>query len=409
MNRTARLLLTTTLLAFTSLGTSVAAEDPYAGNLLGDMGGVRPMLERNGIDLTIEYKGDAWATTQGADEGRNYLDNLDIQFAVDGSKAFGIEGNTLYLSFLNNFGNGPNAKRIGGVQGVDNIETDPDTFKLYEAYVEQSLFNNTVLALVGIRDLNADFAVNDMAGNFIMPPMGIMQSFSQTGQNGPSIFPTPGLATRLKFNTSEETYFSVAAFEGIPGNPNNGHGNHLNLNGKEGALLVGEVGWVPPSPDGLDGEYNKLAVGAWRYTKEFDDNAGTSTDDVQGVYLLSSYQFYHDAKAARGLGAFLRAGYAAGNAVQSEWDYQVGLVGQGWLPTRAAGEFGLGFSQATNSSDFMINNAGSDRAEYQFEAYYRDEVYHGISLQPDFQYIVNPGTVGGENASVFGLRLGANL
>ena len=167
---------------------------------------------------------------------------------------------------------------------------------------------------------------------------------------------------------------------------------------------------MPPSPEGLDGEYNKLAVGAWRYTKDFEDNATTGRDDVQGAYLLSSYQFYHDAKAERGLGAFLRAGYAAGNAVQTEWDYQLGLVGQGWVPTRKAGEFGLGVSQATNSNDFIDNNAGSKRAEYQFEAYYRDDIYPGVSLQPDFQYIVNPGTVSDvENATVFGLRLGATL
>ena len=153
MKHTARLLLTTALIAFTPALALAADEDAYADRLLGDLGGIRPSLDNHGIDLTIEYKGDMWATTQGLQEGGNYHDNLDVQFTVDGSKAFGIEGNTLYLSFLNNFGNGPNAKRVGGVQGIDNIETDPDTFKLYEAYIEQSLFSDTVLALVGMPTL----------------------------------------------------------------------------------------------------------------------------------------------------------------------------------------------------------------------------------------------------------------
>jgi carbohydrate-selective porin OprB len=86
------------------------------------------------------------------------------------------------------------------------------------------------------------------------------------------------------------------------------------------------------------------------------------------------------------------------------------LVGNGWIPSRAEGQFGIGFTQAHNSDKYMTTSPTSDRNEYGFELYYRDTVANGIVLQPDFQYIINPGsTAGVDNATILGLRTDISL
>lgn len=215
--------------------------DPYQDNLLGDIGGYRGMLSAHGVDVGVEYKGDTWGVVSGGqNKGTSYNDNLDIKFALDGEKLAGISGNKAMVYFINNFGGHPNATRVGSVQGIDNIETGTDTFKLYELWDEQSFLNDRVSVLFGLHDLNSEFDLTDMTANFIKPTMQIGQAFAQSGVNGPSIFPTTSLAGRVKVAPTKESYVSVAAFDGVPGDPNDARGTHVQLHSRDGLLLVGK-------------------------------------------------------------------------------------------------------------------------------------------------------------------------
>lgn len=406
------LLAGTALMAATTAYAAEATEDPYADTLLGNWGGLRDKMGKVGIDPTIEYKADLWNVTSGGlRHDVVYNDNLDVKFAIDNEKLLGIKGNNAMISFLNNNGGEPNAHGIGSVQGIDNIETSTNTFKLYELWDEQSFFNDKLAVLAGLRDLNAEFAVTDISANFLKPTMQVGQSFAQSGQNGPSIFPTTSLAGRVKVVPVSNTYISVAAFDGVPGNPNEPHGTHIDLHKNDGWLLISEAGYAPAN------SLNKLAIGGWMYTEKMDDQVDVDGSGnpvkrrMEGAYLLSSYQFYANEKTNKNAGAFFRAGVADGDTAQVDWDYELGLVGSGWVPTRTNGEIGLGLSQSHNSDKYMQSQAGAaDRNEYGYELYYRDTLIHGISVQPDFQYIVNPGTDKTiENATVFGLRFDVSL
>jgi porin len=98
---------------------------------------------------------------------------------------------------------------------------------------------------------------------------------------------------------------------------------------------------------------------------------------------------------------------ADGDTTQVDWDYTAGIVANGWVPTRPEGEIGLGISQAHNGDRYMTAQAGAaDRNEYSYELYYRDRMCKGVSLQPDAQFVVNPGT---DNTTHDALVLGARL
>ncbi len=392
------------------------AKDPYADSLLGNWGGVRTKLANAGIDTTVEYKADLWRVAEGGmKRSGSYLDNLDVKFELDGEKLFGLKGNKSLIYFINNNGGRPNAREVGSVQGIDNIETVKSTAKLYEAWTEQSMFNDKVAVLVGLHDLNSEFMASDGTTNFIKPVMQVGQTLAQTGQNGPSIFPTTSVAARVKFIPTEATYVSAAIFDGVPGHVNHPYATRVDFQKNDGALLIAEAGWTP-KVTGSDDATHKLAFGAWTYTKKFDDvvDVDAAGDPVkhrsQGFYALSNCQFYTDKASGRTLNVFLRGGVADGDTARMKWDYEVGFVGNGWVPKRPDGEIGIGLAQAHTGSKYIRSDATADRNEYSTELYYRDKVYSGISLQPDLQYIVNPSSDRNlKNATVVGMRVDINF
>ncbi len=411
MNMLPKLLAATSLTVLMMAVQAAHAEDVFADRLLGDVAGKRSALLDAGVDATLEYTGDVWHVSGGIKDGYNYNGHAELGLDIDGEKVFGIKGNKVFVSAINDHGSHTNASRVGSTQGVDNIETAPDTTKLYEAFVDQSFMDDKVSVLFGLRDLNAEFYVNDMAGNFILPTMGIGQSFAQSGVNGPSVFPNTALAGRIKIKPCDESYLSLAVFDGVAGDPAHPHGTHQKLKSDDGLLLVGEAGLTPKAVDSED-ELNKFAVGFWSYTKQFDDlvdvdSAGNPMKHrSQGIYFLSSYNFYHDKAAGQDVGAFFRIGVADEDVSQTGVSYETGLVAKGFMPTRPEGELGLGLSQAQNSDPYMTTNPIANRHEYQVELYYRDQLMRGVSIQPDVQFIKDMSTDNTiDDAVVAGLRV----
>ena len=90
-----------------------------------------------------------------------------------------------------------------------------------------------------------------------------------TGKNGPSVFPTSSFVLRVKTEPSPGYYLQAITLDGVPGDPNNPQGTHVQFNESDGALNVIEAGVPLGSPE--NAHNNKLAFGAWQYTTRFDD------------------------------------------------------------------------------------------------------------------------------------------
>lgn len=391
------------VLAVLSAPAFAADEAPYADRLLGNLGGMRDTLDSNGIDLNLIYNGTAWAVDGGANDGTVYEQLAEVRANVDGEKAFGIKGNSASVSFQSTLGGHPN-NHVGSVEAIDNLEANPNAVRLYEAYIQQTLLNDRLTALVGVRDLNVDFVWTDMTANFIKPTFQIGQDIAQSGQNSPSIFPFTGLAATLKYTPTANTYVAGGVFDGVPQDQDHPRSMRFDLSRDDGALLIGEAGYV--AHEGM----TKIAVGGWTYTTTTTDLDGTGKHHTNGAYVLTSYQFYNDETAGHSVGAFARFGIADDNTMQTDWSYQAGLVGNGWVPNRPEGEIGIGITQAHNSDAYRTANAPTDESEHGFEVYYRDQLTPAIAIQPDLQYVVNPGTdTVTDDAVVAGIRLNVNF
>lgn len=390
------------LVAGASLAIAEDAKPDFATDTLtGNWGGARDSLFEKGYSFELSYKADAWRNLNGGmNKGNRVLDNLNIIMDVDAEKAMGLSGTSFRVYLLNNFGGRPN-DLVGSNGGIDNIETSTQAFKLYEAWVQQNFFNDKLSLLAGLHDLNSEFYATDTSGLFLNPTYGIGTEMAASGDNGPSIFPTTSLAFRAAVSPTDNTYLQAAIYDGVPGNPNNARGTHINFDNKDGALVVAEAGIK-------DDTIGHFGLGAWKYTAKRADQVTGEMTNSKGFYVLADSSFYQ--ADSQDLSAFARVGFTAGDVEQFKSNWSFGLVGSGYVPSRPEGQIGFAVTTAVNSDKYKQANVPVESKETQFELTYADKLTPWLSIQPDLQYTVNPGTDQTlDNAWTIGVRLGVDF
>jgi porin len=371
-----------------------ANDFPY---LTGDWGGERAKLVSAGIDLQANYTADYWSNLSGGiHTGSTFQDNLDLTMAIDGEKLYGLQGSKIWIYFLNNSGSEFNKKHVGSGEGVDNIEVNTETFKLFEAWVEQNFWGDVVSLRGGLYNLNSEFDATESSAIFLNPTYGIDTAYAGTGVNGPSVFPTSSLAARLKIAPTEKSYLMAAILDGVPGSPANPHGTHIDLGRKDGMLVAAEAGYGD-----LDG--GRIGVGGWRYSakadhlSQVDDDGNPVRGHSHGAYIIMEKTLYHPGgDADRHLDGFIR--FARGNEEVNQFLYSgsVGLAYTGPLESRKEDVAGLTFHGARNGSPYrsaaIAGGSPVETGEWGTELTYSAQVTPWLSVQPDVQYIRDPGT-----------------
>lgn len=335
-----------------------------------------------------------------------YLGNIDAKLTVDGARAFQWPGSTFFIYVLNNNGGRPNGV-VRTAQGVDNIEVETATTKLYQAWYQQQFFGERASALLGLYDLNSEFYVNDASAPFIHPAFGIGSEFAQTGVNGPSIFPVTSFGARFRLDITPQIYWLWAVLDGVPGDPDKPHGTHVEFGKDDGWLLATELG--------IKSDDGKLGLGIWHYTERFDDLIDTDAAGNpvrrlnQGFYLIAERQLTRAAEdSARGLRAFVRLGVASPDINQFENAVQIGVTYQGLFPGRGDDIVGFGIARERNGDKFrQVALAAGEAAPTYEDAYeftYRAKLANWLVIQPDVQYVRNHGDPVVMRATIVGVR-----
>ena len=385
-----------TLAAMCVLAGQTRAEDAPASTLFGNWGGLRDNATANGLDVEAVLTTDLLGVVSGGvDTGFEAPFNFDLIFTLNTSTAGWWQNGTFSIYFLGNAGGDPST-HAGDLQVSSNIEA-PNTFKVYEAWYEHRFFDNRVSWLVGLRDLNAEFYVSEHAGLFLNSSFGVGPELSQANA---SIFPAATFGTRIKIDTSTQTYIEAAAFDGVPGDPNDPYGTHVQFDHGDGVFYIGEGGI-----HNADGTYYKVALGGWYTTAHFDDFAGVARHANSGIYLIGETDLFRH-EDGRGLGVFTQLGFADGDRNQTGTYLGAGVNWTGPLTARPADVAGIGIAHARNTDDFRSLNPGFNRAETALEFTYLVTPLPWLSVQPDIQYIVDPGTDSTlDDALVLGFRL----
>lgn len=417
----ARIAASLGLLAAGGAGSACAGD----GHSLGDQ------LSAAGVIPVLAYEGDAAAVTSGGKRrGLAYTGDLHMQLTLDGDQLAGMPGFSAYLDALWINGGQP-SKLAGDAQGVSGIAA-PAAVRLYEGWVQYNSLNHRWSILAGRYDLNTEFYRLVSADLFVNSSFSIGPEFGLSGIAGPSVFPDTSLGVRLAYQPSLRTALRAAILGGTPLDSRDGSVDPFSPRG--GTLLVAEAVWLTPSSgsDAASGHpiqfsrngpplsyEDKIAVGAWYYTANFNDPRPMTPGGVPvrhhgegGAYLLLDrvvWQLADD--PARRLTGFLQLGIAA-QAVDRFGSYiGAGLVMSGLLAGRPNDEFGLAVAMARNASSYIDaqQQAGISvvGAETAVELSYLATLGSSVGLQPDVQYVIHPNTEPRlHNATVVQLRFG---
>ncbi|WP_443751322.1 carbohydrate porin [Asticcacaulis solisilvae] len=329
-------------------------------------------------------------TAGGVKPGANVLANLDLTAVWKGGDGWEAHG---YV--LGDFGGGLSQRRVGDIQGVDNIDAVP-AWRLFEAYVKKTYAGGHLISSFGLMNLNGVFDVQKYARLFLNSSHGIGPEFAQTG---PSIFPISGLGTMTSWIIDDRTTFKFGLFDGVPGDPAHPKAFvSLKLSQKEGANYIVEYKRT------FAGGYFKLDH--WGYTAAYPrlDGQGVSRGNAGTYGQLGFTLAGQPDDAAHAIKGWLRLGQANGalNAVDS---YRgLGVYGPGWA--KAGGDqMGFAIAQVRFSAPYRQQTPGQARYETDYELSYSRPVTPAITLQPDVQLVVHPGARPDvKTASVFMLR-----
>jgi porin len=349
------------------------------------------------LEMEVAYTGAIFGNVNGGRKrGAVYLDNLDVIATADFGDLIGAKGLTGSAYVLYNNGRPFSEIYPGDAQVVSNIETGVTALRLYEFWLQQEI-GPLGSVRIGLYDLNSEFDVLDISSLFLNSAFGIGTDISQSGENGPSIFPSTSLGARFEIRASGDLTLRAAVLDGVPGDPWRPARTTVRLCGGDCALLIGE------------GEYKtgplKILAGAWRYTAETETFVGSSHNN-KGIYLRGEAQLTSERNAPdQGLAAFARFGIADEHINVFSRIYSGGLVYTGPFGGRDGDAVGMGFSWAESSPAFaQVNRANAGR-EVVLEATYSWSVTDWLTIQPDFQYVINPGLRRDlDNALVLGLQ-----
>jgi len=339
----------------------------------------------SGIELSATYTGEAWRNTQGGlRRGSVYIENLEGAIELDAERALGWEGASLRVSAFWNDNDTLSETFVGDLQAVSGKDAAGGV-RLYEAWVRQAFEAGAVK--VGVIDLNSELGVNNTATIFANGAQGLGLDLAQVGHNGPSVFPATGLGILGEVRIKGHWTAKVGAFDGLPRGFEPPRGSLFRIDPDDGVLAIAEL------THESDNEA-RFAVGMWRHTAEFDAmDSSLGRASSTGGYALVEAPL---AKwGERRLEGFVRMGLADPDSEEIAAAYSAGVVLRGPLLGFEDEALGLGFTSVQTGRPHRRAQArrggAVDKHETAVELTYRAQVTPWLTVQPDVQYVINPG------------------
>lgn len=340
-------------------------------------------------DIAFNIKG-------GVDQGSVLLGNIDFTLTLDTEKLHLWKGGTFFIYALNNHGKSL-SNLVGDVQIVNNIEALSNT-RLFEFWYRQKIGN--FLITLGQHGLDSEFAISKYGFDpFIHSSFGIQPDIST---NIPvSIFPVATLGVVIQWDISKNLHFINGFYDGSPGteleNPNS---LHWKLSSDEGMMTIHEIQYN-------NGNHSTYKLGIWSHTANgnYGDNEFSSRN---GVYFITDQLLFSEKNTGnQGLGMFAQIGIPLKNVVPIKLYLGGGFVYNGLFSKRDEDMLGLALAHTSFSEAYQREQQSiSLGSETAIELTYKMVLNSHFSIQPDFQYVMNPqGTNSYKNAFVGIFRL----
>lgn len=404
--------------------------------MLGDMFGLRTFLSKYGISLAIQETSEVLGNvTGGTRTGAQYNGLTQMVMQLDTQRAFGHYGGLFNISALQIHGQNLSADNLMTLQTASGIEADRAT-RLWEMWYDQKFLEEDRLDIkVGQQSVDQEFIVSSNALYFVNTMFGwpALPSYNMPG-GGPA-YPLSALGIRFRYRPVNSITLLLGVFNGSPVSNNNGDPQQQNPSGTSfplggGRLIMAELQYAYPSlgsmvePGGSEPLARTYRIGAWYDTENFADQrydvnglplANPASNGVPGnhrgnfsMYVVADQMLWRNGVDPNNtLNAFGRLmGTPQNDRNLIRESLNLGLVYHEPFRNRADDTFGvgMGFVHVTSGA------SGADRdtayyaeladpysfnpirsSETYVEATYQYQLRPWWQLQPDLQYVFNPG------------------
>ena len=339
------------------------------------------------VSLSASYVGDLVSNFRGGiKKGNAYLGLLNLKADFDTRKWW--KGGEVFVNIGNTHGGEPTVDLIGDFQGVSNIEAGNLTF-LYELWYKQC-FGNTCVML-GLQDLNANFAVNDNGCLFTNSSFGIHSSIADNISS--PIFPLTALGVNVQWDINDSFSCEGAIFDGTPDDfENNPYNTGWKLSENQGFLAVTEFQLKKSLLKGRTGCYK---FGAYYHQHN---------DTVDAIQKNGGFYFVGDQQITDKLFVFSQVGLSPVKINRNNYYLSVGFNYRGLMDKRPNDQFGIAVACAGFQHGLVKN-------ETVVEMAYQLKINNNMYLKPDMQYIINPAGTDSKlaNALVGFIRFGVTI
>jgi porin len=407
--------------AVAALVAAPAFADPpdYSANMFGDLCGLREAFAKAGVTLNATESSEVFANPYGGlQPGADYDGLTTLTVQVDTKTAFHWDGGQFNASFINLHGDNFSTRDIGALQTISGIQGDRAT-RLWELWYDQK-FGDHVDVKFGQQSLDFEYGTSPSAGYFVNSLFGWPALFALDLPGGGPAFPLSALGARVKATSGPYTGL-VGVFSGAPAPGDNPDPQHANPYGVSfplrGVLAIAEGQYAIGQGDG---EYAGVyKVGAWYDSLSFADLRydiygapladpaasplpATHSGDF-AFYAVGEQMVWRGTEKDRTLSLFLRAAAAPqGDRNLTTMALNGGLALRDPLPGRKDDTAALGFGYVRLGANAI--GASADQAVYNptvytplrsdetvLEATYQYQATAWAQIQPDLQYVFNPG------------------
>ena len=365
--------------------------------LTGNWWGARTKLEEMGIIPAASFTSDSAMNFRGGQntEGSSFLHLTDVNLTLL-PPFLPFEGSTIFLSFQTV--NGTSASEdVGDLSGVSTLDSEGRT-QLSEIWYQQMLADGRFGFTIGKIDAGSVFGIVDPEGYFLNSRIGFQDS-----QPLPT-YPDPSFGGYITFKPEETLTVDAGIFDGAyqedvrTGNL----GPKTLFDDPSDLYTVAQVTWNTTDKLTLGG-------GGWYHTGTFADQFGNDQDGAYGAYIHGYYQLCKelpdDENDNQGLALFAHYAYADPTASDVPHHIGAGALWVGALPGRDSDVAGFGITTLLlrDGPEF------SDGNETAYELFYKIQLTPYLSIQPDLQYVSNPGGNGASDAIVGTIRLSVDF